>query len=146
IEHELRDDVPISSSQGGVIKKGIDAELDELQQIAFSGKDFLLQIQKREVERTGIGSLKISYNKVFGYYLEVSNANKDKVPTDWMRKQTLVNAERFITEELKVYEEKILHAEDNLVVIEQRLYNLLIEFATGFTSHIQQNARVLATL
>jgi DNA mismatch repair protein MutS len=146
IEHELREDVPISSSQGGLIKKGIDAELDELQQIAFSGKDFLLQIQKREIERTGIGSLKISYNKVFGYYLEVSNANKDKVPSDWMRKQTLVNAERFITEELKVYEEKILHAEDKLVVIEQRIYNALVAFAAGFIPHIQQNARVLAKL
>jgi DNA mismatch repair protein MutS len=146
VERELRDDAPISSSQGGLIKKGIDAELDELQQIAFSGKDFLLQIQKREVERTGINSLKISYNKVFGYYLEVSNANKDKVPPDWMRKQTLVNAERYITEELKVYEEKILHAEEKLVVIEQRLFNALIEFASGFIPHIQQNARILATL
>jgi DNA mismatch repair protein MutS len=146
VERELRDDAPISSSQGGLIKKGIDGELDELQQIAFSGKDFLLQIQKREVERTGINSLKISYNKVFGYYLEVSNANKDKVPTDWMRKQTLVNAERYITEELKVYEEKILHAEEKLVVIEQRLFNALVEFASGFIPHIQQNARVLATL
>ena len=146
IERELRDDAPLSSAQGGLIKKGIDAELDELQQIAFSGKDFLLQIQKREIERTGISSLKISYNKVFGYYLEVSNANKEKVPSDWMRKQTLVNAERFITEELKVYEEKILHAEDKLVVIEQRLFNSLIEFANGFIPHIQQNARVLAKL
>ncbi len=106
IEAELRDDVSINSNQGGLIKEGIDTELDELQKIAFSGKDYLLQIQKREVERTGINSLKISYNKVFGYYLEVSNANKDKVPTDWIRKQTLVNAERYITEELKVYEEK----------------------------------------
>jgi DNA mismatch repair protein MutS len=146
VERELRDDAPISSSQGGLIKKGIDDELDELQQIAFSGKDFLLQIQKREVERTGINSLKISYNKVFGYYLEVSNVNKDKVPPDWMRKQTLVNAERYITEELKVYEEKILHAEEKLVVIEQRLFNSLVEFASGFIPHIQQNARILATL
>ena len=146
IEKELRDDAPLSSTQGGIIKKGIDAELDELQQIAFSGKDYLLQIQKREIERTGISSLKISYNKVFGYYLEVSNANKDKVPSDWMRKQTLVNAERFITEELKVYEEKILHAEEKLVVIEQRLYNAMIEFAAGFIPHIQQNARALAKL
>jgi DNA mismatch repair protein MutS len=146
VEKELRDDAPISSSQGGLIKKGIDAELDDLQQISFSGKDFLLQIQKREVERTGINSLKISYNKVFGYYLEVSNANKEKVPSDWMRKQTLVNAERFITEELKVYEEKILHAEDKLVVIEQRIFNALVEFAAEFIPHIQQNARVLATL
>jgi len=117
IEHELKDDAPMLIHQGGIIKEGVDAELDELRAIAFSGKDYLLQIQKREIERTGINSLKISYNKVFGYYLEVSNANKDKVPTDWIRKQTLVNAERYITEELKVYEEKILHAEEKLLTI-----------------------------
>ena len=144
IEKELREDVSIASNQGGLIKEGIDHELDELQKIAFSGKDYLLQIQKREVERTGINSLKISYNKVFGYFLEVSNANKDKVPADWMRKQTLVNAERYITEELKIYEEKILHAEDKLVVIEQRIFNALIRHATDFIPQIQQNARVLA--
>jgi DNA mismatch repair protein MutS len=146
IERELREDVSILSNQGGLIKEGIDPELDELQKISFSGKDFLLQIQKREIERTGINSLKISYNKVFGYYLEVSNSNKDKVPSDWIRKQTLVNAERFITEELKVYEEKILHAEDKLVVIEQRIFNELIHHAAGFIPQIQQNARVLAQL
>ncbi|MEO7992492.1 MAG: DNA mismatch repair protein MutS [Chryseolinea sp.] len=146
IERELREDVSIASNQGNIIKSGIDAELDELQKIAFSGKDYLLQIQKREVERTGINSLKISYNKVFGYYLEVSNANKDKVPNDWIRKQTLVNAERYITEELKVYEEKILHAEDKLVVIEQRIFNALVLHAADFIPQIQQNARVLAQL
>ncbi|MBA4053439.1 MAG: DNA mismatch repair protein MutS, partial [Marivirga sp.] len=146
IEKELREDVSIAINQGGLIKEGIDSELDELQRIAFSGKDFLLQIQKREIERTGINSLKISYNKVFGYFLEVSNANKDKVPADWMRKQTLVNAERYITEELKIYEEKILHAEDKLVVIEQRIFNALIQHATDFIPQIQQNARVLAQL
>lgn len=146
IERELREDVSINSNQGGLIKEGIDAELDELLKIAFSGKDYLLQIQKREVERTGISSLKISYNKVFGYYLEVSNANKEKVPTDWIRKQTLVNAERFITEELKVYEEKILNAEDKLVVIEQRIFNALVHHAAGFIPQIQQNARVIAQL
>lgn len=146
IDRELREEVSIASNQGGLIKEGIDAELDELQKIAFSGKDYLLQIQKREVDRTGIGSLKISYNKVFGYYLEVSNANKDKVPTDWIRKQTLVNAERYITEELKVYEEKILHAEEKLVVIEQRIFNALIAAAADFIPQIQQNARVLAQL
>ena len=146
IETELREDVSINSNQGGLIKEGIDAELDELQKIAFSGKDYLLQIQKREVERTGINSLKISYNKVFGYYLEVSNANKDKVPSDWIRKQTLVNAERFITEELKVYEEKILHAEEKLVVIEQRIFTALMNTAAEFIPQIQQNARVLAQL
>lgn len=146
IEKELREDVSILSNQGGLIKEGIDAELDELQKIAFSGKDYLLQIQKREVERTGISSLKISYNKVFGYYLEVSNANKDKVPSDWIRKQTLVNAERFITEELKVYEEKILHAEEQLVVIEQRIFNALVHAAADYIPQIQQNARVIAQL
>lgn len=146
IEKELREDVSINSNQGGLIKDGIDAELDELNKIAFSGKDYLMQIQKREVERTGIGSLKISYNKVFGYYLEVSNANKDKVPQDWIRKQTLVNAERYITEELKVYEEKILHAEEKLFVIEQRIFNALVTTAADFIPQIQQNARVLATI
>lgn len=146
IEKELREDVSIASNQGNIIKEGIDAELDELQKIAFSGKDYLLQIQKREVERTGISSLKISYNKVFGYYLEVSNANKDKVPTDWIRKQTLVNAERFITEELKIYEEKILHAEEKLVVIEQQIFNALVHHAAGFIPQIQQNARAIAQL
>lgn len=146
IENELREDVSVASNQGGIIKDGIDAELDELRKIAFSGKDYLLQIQKREVERTGIGSLKISYNKVFGYYLEVSNANKDKVPADWIRKQTLVNAERYITEELKVYEEKILHAEEKFVVIEQRIFNELIRHAADFIPQIQQNARIIGVL
>lgn len=146
IERELREDVSINSNQGGIIREGVDAELDELLKIAYSGKDYLLQIQKREVERTGIGSLKISFNKVFGYYLEVSNANREKVPSDWIRKQTLVNAERYITEELKVYEEKILHAEDKLVVIEQRIFNELIHHAAGYIPQIQQNARVIAQL
>jgi DNA mismatch repair protein MutS len=146
IEKELRDDVSIASNQGNIIKEGVDQELDDLRKIAFAGKDYLLQIQKREVERTGISSLKISYNKVFGYYLEVSNANKEKVPSDWIRKQTLVNAERFVTEELKIYEEKILHAEDRFVVIEQRIFNALVHHAAGFIPQIQQNARVLAQL
>jgi DNA mismatch repair protein MutS len=146
IDQELREDAPMLTHQGGIIKEGIHAELDELRSIAFSGKDYLLQIQKREVERTGINSLKISYNKVFGYYLEVSNANKDKVPADWIRKQTLVNAERYITEELKVYEEKILHAEDKLVVIEQRLFQELVQFASDYIVQIQQNARTIAVL
>ena len=146
IEKELKDDAPMLVHQGGIIKEGVNVELDELRAIAFSGKDYLLQIQKREVDRTGINSLKISYNKVFGYYLEVSNANKDKVPSDWIRKQTLVNAERYITEELKVYEEKILHAEEKLTVIEQRLFLELVHHAADFVSHIQQNARVIAAL
>ena len=146
IDRELRDDVSIAINQGNLIKEGIESELDELRKIAFSGKDYLIQIQKREIERTSINSLKISYNKVFGYYLEVSNANKDKVPADWIRKQTLVNGERYITEELKVYEEKILNAEDKLIVIEQRIFNALVHHTTDFIPQIQQNARVLAQL
>ncbi|MBL7854606.1 MAG: DNA mismatch repair protein MutS [Cyclobacteriaceae bacterium] len=146
IEKELKDDAPMLLHQGGVIKDGVNAELDELRQLAFSGKDYLLQVQKREIERTGINSLKISYNKVFGYYLEVSNANKDKVPADWIRKQTLVNAERYITEELKVYEEKILHAEEKLSVIEQRLFAELVRHTSEFIGQIQQNARTVAVL
>ncbi|GCC51287.1 DNA mismatch repair protein MutS [Chryseotalea sanaruensis] len=146
IDKELRDDVSIHSNQGGIIKDGINAELDELRGISGSGKDYLLQAQKREIERTGINSLKISYNKVFGYYLEVSNANKDKVPTDWIRKQTLVNAERYITEELKVYEEKILGAEEKIGAIEQKLFLDLVLQAADFTAPIQQNARAIAML
>jgi DNA mismatch repair protein MutS len=146
LENELSEEAPMLLHQGGIIKTGVNAELDELRAIAFSGKDYLLQVQKREVERTGINSLKISYNKVFGYYLEVSNANKDKVPTDWIRKQTLVNAERYITEELKVYEEKILTAEEKLNVIEQRLFIELVRHASEFVIPIQQNARVIAHL
>lgn len=146
IEKELREDVSIHSNHGGIIKDGINGELDELRGISGSGKDYLLQVQKREVERTGINSLKISYNKVFGYYLEVSNANKDKVPGDWIRKQTLVNAERYITEELKIYEEKILGAEEKLSAIEQKIFQELIIHATDFTTQIQQNAKVIAAL
>ncbi len=146
IDRELREDAPMLFHQGGIIKEKVNAELDELRAIAFSGKDYLLQIQKREVERTGINSLKISYNKVFGYYLEVSNANKDKVPNDWIRKQTLVNAERFITEELKVYEEKILHAEEKLSVIELQLFQELVRHTAEFISQIQHNARIIAEL
>jgi DNA mismatch repair protein MutS len=146
IEKTLREDVSIFVNQGNLIKDGIDSELDELRTIAFSGKDYLIQIQKREIERTSINSLKISYNKVFGYYLEVSNANKDKVPSDWIRKQTLVNGERYITEELKIYEDKILNAEDKFIVIEQRIFNALVHHATDFVPQIQQNARLLAQL
>ncbi|HZY80417.1 MAG TPA: DNA mismatch repair protein MutS [Cyclobacteriaceae bacterium] len=146
IGKELSEDAPMLVNQGGIIKNGVNAELDELRSISFSGKDYLLQVQKREVERTGIASLKVSFNKVFGYYLEVSNANKDKVPADWIRKQTLVNAERYITEELKVYEEKILHAEEKLSVIEVRLFQELVRTAADFIAQIQQNARAVATL
>ncbi|MEM7109708.1 MAG: DNA mismatch repair protein MutS [Bacteroidota bacterium] len=146
IETTLKDDVPIVSNQGNIIKDGVDNALDELRKIAFSGKDYLVQIQQREIERTGIPSLKIAYNKVFGYYLEVSNAHKDKVPEEWIRKQTLVNAERYITEELKVYEEKILNAEDKLVLIEQQLFHDLITEATAYIKQIQKNAKVLSAL
>ena len=146
VGQELAEDAPMLVHQGGIIKEGIDAELDELRSIAFSGKDYLVQIQQRESEATGITSLKIAYNKVFGYYLEVSNAHKDKVPEAWIRKQTLVNAERYITEELKTYEEKIINAEDQYKVIEQRLFLELVEFAAGFTAQVQKNAKLLAKL
>ncbi|MGD1958453.1 MAG: DNA mismatch repair protein MutS [Fulvivirga sp.] len=146
IDATLKEDVPIVANQGNIINDGVNEELDDLRKIAFSGKDYLVQIQQREIERTGIPSLKIAYNKVFGYYLEVSNAHKAKVPQEWIRKQTLVNAERYITEELKVYEEKILNAEDQLVIIEQRLFNSLVTEAAEYVTHIQQNAKVLAAL
>jgi DNA mismatch repair protein MutS len=146
IEKELRDDPPIHINQGGLIREGINEELDELRKIAYSGKDFLVQIQQREVQRTGISSLKISYNKVFGYYLEVTNSHKDKVPTDWIRKQTLVNAERYITEELKTYEEKILTAEDKIFAIEQRIFQDLVVHAADYVQPIQINAKVIASL
>lgn len=146
IERELKEEPPLVSNQGNLIKDGIDQDLDELRQLAYSGKDYLEQIRKREVARTNISSLKLSYNKVFGYYLEVSNAHKDKVPDEWIRKQTLVNAERYITEELKVYEEKILGAEEKLVVIEQRLFNELVAATAEYVKQIQQNARLLATI
>jgi DNA mismatch repair protein MutS len=144
IDSELREDASIHSNQGGIIKDQVHAGLDELRGISGSGKEYLLQVQKREVERTGIQSLKISYNKVFGYYLEVSNANKDKVPADWIRKQTLVNAERYITEELKIYEEKILGAEEKISAIEQKIFNELVLQAADYIALIQQNARTVA--
>ena len=146
LEKTLMDDPPINLHQGNVIKEGVDKELDELRNIAYSGKDYLLQIQKREIQKTGISSLKIAYNKVFGYYLEVTNAHKDKVPPEWIRKQTLVNAERYITEELKTYEEKILKAEDQLLVLEGKMYHELVTFTRNYTEKIQQNAKILATL
>ena len=144
IEQELKEDASIHANQGGIIREGIDAELDELRSIAFSGKDYLIQIQQREVKNTGISSLKIAYNKVFGYYLEVSNTHRDKVPENWIRKQTLVNAERYITEELKTYEEKIIGAEDQYKVIEQRLFMELVANAGEYVAKIQQNARLIA--
>jgi DNA mismatch repair protein MutS len=143
---QLRDDPPLLTNQGGMIRTGVDEELDRLHQIAFSGKDFLLDLQSREVERTGISSLKVAYNKVFGYYLEVTNAHKSRVPADWIRKQTLVNAERYITPELKQYEDQILTAEERIFAIEQRIFNDLVTTAAEFVGPIQQNARVLSML
>jgi DNA mismatch repair protein MutS len=146
IESELRDDAPVASNQGGMIRSGVDAELDDLHSIAFAGKDYLLKLQNRETEKTGISSLKVAYNKVFGYYLEVTHAHKNKVPADWIRKQTLVNAERYITPELKEYEEKILNAEDKIFAIEQRIFNDLVAAAAEYVGAIQQNARIVSVL
>ncbi len=146
ISKEIKEDAPHVSNHGGIIQSGVDPDLDEYHKIAFSGKDYLVDIQRRESDRTGITSLKIAYNKVFGYYLEVSNAHKDKVPPEWIRKQTLVNAERYITEELKVYEEKILTAESKIFEIEFRLYHELVLAAAEFVPQIQQNARTISTL
>ncbi len=146
IAREIQDDPPVLLNKGGVIAEGVDRELDELRHIAFEGKGYLLKIQQRETELTGIPSLKISYNNVFGYYLEVRNAHKDKVPASWIRKQTLVNAERYITPELKEYEEKILGAQDKILMIEARLYNGLVSALAEFTPAIQTNANLLARL
>lgn len=146
IETELKDDAPMVSNQGNIIRDGIHQELDDLRQIAFSGKDYLAKLEAKEANRTGISSLKISYNNVFGYYLEVRNTHKDKVPNDWIRKQTLSNAERYITPELKEYEEKILGAEEKINSIEQNLYLKLVQTATEYVNYVQENARILAML
>lgn len=146
IEKEINNDPPLLINKGGVIKSGVNAELDELRQIAYSGKDYLLQIQQRESELTGIPSLKIAYNNVFGYYIEVRNVHKDKVPQEWIRKQTLVNAERYITQELKEYEDKILGAEDKILVLETRLYTELVQALSEFIPAIQINANQIARL
>jgi DNA mismatch repair protein MutS len=146
IESVLRDDAPVLTNQGRMINTGVDQELDELHAISYEGKDYLIKLQNREIERTGIGSLKIAYNKVFGYYLEVTHAHQNKVPADWIRKQTLVNAERYITPELKEYEEKILNAEDKISAIELRLFNELVLMAAEYVGTIQQNATVVSTL
>lgn len=146
IDKEVNNDPPLLINKGGVIKNGVNAELDELRKIAYSGKDYLLQIQQRESEQTGIPSLKIAYNNVFGYFIEVRNAHKDKVPQEWIRKQTLVNAERYITQELKEYEEKILGAEDKILVIETRLYNELVLSLSEYIPAIQINANQIARI
>lgn len=146
IAKEINNDPPLLINKGGVIKDGVNEELDDLRRISYSGKDYLLQIQQRESEQTGIPSLKVAYNNVFGYYIEVRNIHKDKVPQEWIRKQTLVNAERYITQELKVYEEKILGAEDKILVLETQLYTDLVQALTEFIPQIQINANQIARL
>lgn len=146
IGREIVDDAPTALNRGQVIREGVDAELDELREIAFKGKDYLLQLQQRESQRTGIPSLKVAFNNVFGYYIEVTNTHKDKVPQDWIRKQTLVNAERYITQELKDYEEKILGAQDKIAIIEQRIYTELVTRLCDYIPSILLDAQLIAQL
>ncbi|NMB06267.1 MAG: DNA mismatch repair protein MutS [Bacteroidales bacterium] len=146
IEKEITTDPPALMHKGGFIGKGVDKELDELRQIAYSGKDYLMQLQQRESERTGIPSLKVAFNNVFGYYIEVRNTHKEKVPEGWIRKQTLVSAERYITEELKVYEEKILGAEEKIIALENRIYAALLEDVVRYIATIQVNAALIARI
>lgn len=146
IEKELSSDPPVAVNKGNVIAEGISPELDELREIAYKGKDFLARLQQQESERTGIPSLKVAFNNVFGYYLEVTNTHKDKVPPEWERRQTLVNSERYITPELKLYEEKILNAEEKILELETRLYNDLVLGLIDYIEPVQVNARVVARL
>lgn len=146
IAKEINNDPPLLINKGGVIQNGVNEDLDELRRISYSGKDYLLQIQQRESERTGIPSLKVAFNNVFGYYIEVRNVHKDKVPPEWIRKQTLVNAERYITQELKEYEEKILGAEDKILILETQLYTDLVQALLEFVPQIQTNANQIARL
>lgn len=146
IQNEINENPPIAVNKGGAIKTGVDATLDDLRNIATNGKEYLLNIQQREAEATGISSLKISFNNVFGYYLEVTNVHKDKVPTTWIRKQTLANAERYITQELKEYEDKILGAEDKIQAIELGLYDKLLLALQDYIAPLQVNGNIIATL
>ena len=146
IAKEIVEDAPNALNRGNVIREGVDSELDELRHIAFQGKDYLLEIQRRESEATAIPSLKIGYNSVFGYYIEVTNAHKDKVPSEWIRKQTLVNAERYITQELKEYEEKILTAQEKIEIIENRVYQALVTRLADYVGVIQTDAQIIARL
>ena len=146
IAREVMPDPPFLVNKGGVIASGVNAELDDLRSIAYSGKDYLLQMQQREIEATGIQSLKIGFNNVFGYYMEVRNTFKDNVPAEWIRKQTLVNAERYITQELKEYEEKILGAEEKILSLETRLFTELVTAAADFIPALQTNAHQIARL
>ena len=142
----LLDQPPATTVKGGFIRDGIHTELDELRNISSGGKEYLAQLQNKEALQTGISSLKIGYNNVYGYYLEVTHAHKDKVPADWIRKQTLTTAERYITPELKVYEEKILGAEDKILVLEQQLYQQLLDGVLLSLNAIQQNGQLLAII
>lgn len=146
IDKEICEDAPVRVDKGGVIADGVNAELDELRSLAGSGKNYLMNLQQREVERTGIPSLKVGFNNIFGYYLEVTNAHRDKVPPEWMRRQTLTNAERYITPELKEYEEKILGAEERMMVIESQLYEQMLNTLTEYVDPIQYNAQLIAQL
>ncbi|MBK9356478.1 MAG: DNA mismatch repair protein MutS [Bacteroidales bacterium] len=146
IEKEINPDPPVAVSKGNVIASGISAELDEIRELAHSGKDYLIRLQQRESERTGIPSLKIAFNNVFGYYLEVTNTHKDKVPADWDRKQTLVNCERYITPELKTYEEKILNAEERMLALESTLFNDLVLSLIDYMNPVQADALVIARI
>ncbi len=146
IEQELNDDPPTQINKGNVMSEGVNHELDDLRHIAFSGKDYMLELQQRESERTGIPSLKISFNNVFGYYIEVRNTHKDKVPEDWIRKQTLVSAERYITEELKDYENKILGAEEKILALETKLFNDLVFSLSEFVPAIQLDAALISRI
>lgn len=146
IERELNPDAPNATNRGNVIRTGVNDELDSLREISYSGKDYLLKIQQRESELTGIPSLKVAYNNVFGYYIEVRNTHKDKVPPEWIRKQTLVNAERYVTQELKEYEEKILGAEEKILSLETRLFNDLVAAVATYIPAIQLNASLVARL
>ena len=146
IKKEILADPPIAVNRGRVIAAGVSEELDDLRDIAYSGKDYLAKIQQRESERCGIPSLKIGFNNVFGYYIEVRNTHKDKVPEDWIRKQTLVSAERYITEELKEYESKILGAEEKMVELETRIFNDLVLALGDYVSAIQLNSTILAQI
>ena len=146
IQKEIKEDAPVSVIKGNIFQSGINSSLDELRKIAYSGKEYLIEIQQREVEQTGISSLKVGFNNVFGYYLEVTHAHKDKVPKTWTRRQTLTNAERYVTEELKEYEEKILGAEDKIQLIETEMYAAFIQWLLQFIPTFQLNARLISEI
>lgn len=146
IEKEIVDDAPNQLNRGNVVRQGVNAELDELREMAYQGKDYLMCVQRRESEATGITSLKIGYNNVYGYYIEVTNTHRDKVPSDWIRKQTLVNAERYITQELKEYEEKILNAQERIEILETAIYNALVASLSDYVTAIQADSHLVATL